>query len=569
MAELSSPISGGIRVARSRVSSSVFTGKFVPQKQETTQPDPITTGLIRANSLQLERVSQSLNGINSQMTAIDTTLRAVLQNLEVNQALEKQKVLQEQNQQRLLAQQKILEGKESLIERKIQSALSKPIVAIAPKVQFTLQSVMTYLTTLFAGWLLNQGFQTIKAYSEGNKEKLEEIKNNVLATLGIVGGIFLAINVGVNALIITLSRVGVKLLGAVGTGLFLKLPQLIFNGIRKGFGAVNTGGGKAPTTTTTTTRTDGKTSSTAGSLSQTPPKPTLAGRLKRLLPGFKTNIAFGTGAELLSGESPDRAIAGGLTGGAFSTIAGAAGKALFGKYGSLLSLPAYFYGSDLGKSGLESMKSMFSGEEKVENKAEIKPAEAEDTQSKLEENKTETEEKKVENKAEIKPAEAKDTQSKLEENKTETEEKKVEEEKKVSSNTQAMTPLIDTKPFFGADGVFATSNFGDIAFNVSDSDLTPKEPEETKTTQAQIAPVKTSADRSMVSQSLSNLQEPAPNIITAPIREMQKKELAQAPPSRSVSSDSAVFVPTFDTSDKGNIYLPSTIAMYGVIDMVG
>ena len=539
MAELSSPISGGIRVARSRVSSSVFTGKFVPQKQETTQPDPITTGLIRANSLQLERVSQSLNGINSQMTAIDTTLRAVLQNLEVNQALEKQKVLQEQNQQRLLAQQKILEGKESLIERKIQSALSKPIVAIAPKVQFTLQSVMTYLTTLFAGWLLNQGFQTIKAYSEGNKEKLEEIKNNVLATLGIVGGIFLAINVGVNALIITLSRVGVKLLGAVGTGLFLKLPQLIFNGIRKGFGAVNTGGGKAPTTTTTTTRTDGKTSSTAGSLSQTPPKPTLAGRLKRLLPGFKTNIAFGTGAELLSGESPDRAIAGGLTGGAFSTIAGAAGKALFGKYGSLLSLPAYFYGSDLGKSGLESMKSMFSGEEKVENKAEIKPAEA------------------------------KDTQSKLEENKTETEEKKVEEEKKVSSNTQAMTPLIDTKPFFGADGVFATSNFGDIAFNVSDSDLTPKEPEETKTTQAQIAPVKTSADRSMVSQSLSNLQEPAPNIITAPIREMQKKELAQAPPSRSVSSDSAVFVPTFDTSDKGNIYLPSTIAMYGVIDMVG
>jgi len=539
MAELSSPILGGIRVARSRVSSSVFTGKFVPQQQETTQPDPITTGLIRANSLQLERVSQSLNGINSQMTAIDTTLRAVLQNLEVNQALEKQKVLQEQNQQRLLAQQKILEGKESLIERKIQSALSKPITAIAPKVQFTLQSVMTYLTTLFAGWLLNQGFQTIKAYSEGNKEKLEEIKNNVLATLGIVGGIFLAINVGVNALIITLSRVGVKLLGAVGTGLFLKLPQLIFNGIRKGFGAVNTGGGKAPTTTTTTTTTDGKTSSTAGSLSQKPPKPTLAGRLKRLLPGFKTNIAFGTGAELLSGESPDRAIAGGLTGGAFSTIAGAAGKALFGKYGSLLSLPAYFYGSDLGKSGLESMKSMFSGEEKVENKAEIKPAEAEDTQSKLEENKTETEEKKV------------------------------EEEKKVSSNTQAMTPLIDTKPFFGADGVFATSNFGDIAFNVSDSDLTPKEPEETKTTQAQIAPVKTSADRSMVSQSLSNLQEPAPNIITAPIREMQKKELAQAPPSRSVSSDSAVFVPTFDTSDKGNIYLPSTVAMYGVIDMVG
>ena len=541
MAELSSPILGGIRVARSRVSSSVFTGKFVPQQQETTQPDPITTGLIRANSLQLERVSQSLNGINSQMTAIDTTLRAVLQNLEVNQALEKQKVLQEQNQQRLLAQQKILEGKESLIERKIQSALSKPIAAIAPKVQFTLQSVMTYLTTLFAGWLLNQGFQTIKAYSEGNKEKLEEIKNNVLATLGIVGGIFLAFNVGVNALIITLSRVGIKILGAVGTGLFLKLPQLIFNGIRKGFGAVKTGGGKATTTTTTTTTTTGgTTSSTAGSLSQTAsPKPTLAGRLKGLLPGLKTNIAFGTGAELLSGESPDRAIAGGLTGGVLSTIAGTAGKALFGKYGFLLSLPAYFYGSDLGKSGLESMKSMFSGEEKVENKAEIKPAEAEDTQSKLEENKTETEEKKV------------------------------EEEKKVSSNTQAMTPLIDTKPFFGADGVFATSNFGDIAFNVSDSDLTPKEPEETKTAQAQIAPVKTSADRSMVSQSLSNLQEPAPNIITAPIREMQKKELAQAPPSRSVSSDSAVFVPTFDTSDKGNIYLPSTVAMYGVIDMVG
>jgi hypothetical protein len=67
---------------------------------------------------------------------------------------------------------------------------------------------------------LNQGVQTLKALSEGNGDKLNEIKNNVLKNLGIIAGIFVGIKLAIAAITGTFSVLGVKLLAVAAVGLF-------------------------------------------------------------------------------------------------------------------------------------------------------------------------------------------------------------------------------------------------------------------------------------------------------------------------------------------------------------
>lgn len=558
MAELSSPISGGIRVARSRVSSSAFTGRFVPQTAQQPQSDPIVAGLIRANTLQLQRVSESVSGINSQMVAVDTTLRSVLQNLEANQALERQREAQEQNQDRILAQQKLLEGKENAIEKKIRSSLVAPIAKIAPKVQFTLQRLMGFLQTIFAGWLINQGLEAIKAAAEGNKEKLEEIKNTVLMSLGVVGGIMLAINGGLTLLLGTLSRIGFKIIGAVAKGVFISLPKLIFDGIRNGFGSV----GKAATKTkpTLTPQVDTKTKPKADTKVKpdtkvkSDTKTTKDSKVKTGA-GLGLNIGLGIGSELLSGEDPDRAIAGGLAGG----LASSATTGLLGRLPlpAIFKLPlmfgagafSYYGGSEfLGKPALEFLKgNIFGPDDEEEN---VSPSSAADQSGGLGSPDT-TEEKNP-----VNPISSTDQSNKL--NSTNTE--KNEDKKSMwDSNIDLTAFSFDTSTFFGSgsdEPNFEAEPSARVDLNVGPT-------EETKETlKAQISPSPTSKRGDMVSKNLSSLTEPAPTILPLPTSDM-KSEQKQSPQLASGSGSSSV--PSFATADASNIYTPTTKSLFGVI----
>ena len=54
------------------------------------------------------------------------------------------------------------------------------------------------MTTLFFGWLTNQGIETLKALALGDSKKLEEIKNNVIKNILYSIGAFAAIKVGLS-----------------------------------------------------------------------------------------------------------------------------------------------------------------------------------------------------------------------------------------------------------------------------------------------------------------------------------------------------------------------------------
>ena len=230
MAEIVSPLTGGLNVARRTVSATAFAPA---PTAAPTQPDPVTTGLIDKNANALTSVGTQLASIQQQVAALNGSIAQVYSGIQQNAAIDKNRDIQEQNQQRQLAEQQLREGKESVIERRIANAVMEPVQKIGSKVQFTLSNLMSVFTTLLAGWLLQQGAKALKAYSEGNKKLLEEIKNNVIKSLGIAVGVFVGIQFGLSKIIGTMVQLGATILKAVGAGLFLRPVKLLIDGVKE------------------------------------------------------------------------------------------------------------------------------------------------------------------------------------------------------------------------------------------------------------------------------------------------------------------------------------------------
>lgn len=202
----------------SRVSATTFTGRAIAP----AQPDPVTTSLINRNSLQLAVVSNQIQGMVAQMNSLAGSLQVISLNISTSQAIERQKEIQEQTLEARLAEQKLQEGKESAIERKIQTAAIAPAQKLASKAQFTLSRLGSFFGTLLGGWLLTKGVETLKALGENNSEKLNEIKNNVLKNLGLITGIFVGYKGGLALLTAAFSRIGGRLLAVSAAGFFVE-----------------------------------------------------------------------------------------------------------------------------------------------------------------------------------------------------------------------------------------------------------------------------------------------------------------------------------------------------------
>ena len=191
MDEFGSPISGGIRAVRRNISSSFFGA--TPQ----AQPDTVTTDLLQQQSLQLTTVSGQLQNISQQIGSLNFNLKGVKENLAVNEQLERQREAADQNRKRILAEQGLREGKESELEKKIQSALFSPVQRVAVKTQGILSNLTTFLFTLAGGWLTMKGIDILQAMSEGNVDKINQLKNQFFVGLTVIVGTFTALSIGV------------------------------------------------------------------------------------------------------------------------------------------------------------------------------------------------------------------------------------------------------------------------------------------------------------------------------------------------------------------------------------
>jgi hypothetical protein len=360
MASLSSPIGPTIDVVARTVSRSVISGGAgggIPGGGGgggrggaiAVQPQASLVNVERnlevqtaQNVQQTQEISalrSTVDALRAETTTLNNGLGTVSNLIQQDSAVEKQQEAAKAENERKLLERNIRLGKESQLEQNITNALAKPVQALQQKVGNIFGRIGEALTALFAGWLTNQGIEALKAESEGNKNKLEEIKDNVLKHIGYAVGAFAAIKIGFDLIIKTITG----LAGKIG-GLALKLALAPLNLIRKGlqsapligplFGGPKPGGPKPG---------GPKPGGGVGMLRG-------AGNFIRGLSGPLLAGTALTGLDIAQGEDPGRAIAGAATGMIGSGLAFAGGSIIpIPGSGVVTGALAYGPSADFGK----------------------------------------------------------------------------------------------------------------------------------------------------------------------------------------------------------------------------
>jgi len=205
---------------------------------------------------EISALRSTVDALRAETTTLNNGLGTVSNLIQQDSAVEQQQAAAEAESERKLLEKNIRLGKESQLDQKITNALVAPVQALQQKVGNIFGRIGEALTTLFAGWLTNQGIEALKAASEGNKNKLEEIKDNVLNGIGDAIKVFTAIKGGFNLVIKTITGVTGKIAGLVTklalapikalTNTLRGAPALqnIFRGPKPG--GSKPGGGKGP-----------------------------------------------------------------------------------------------------------------------------------------------------------------------------------------------------------------------------------------------------------------------------------------------------------------------------------
>jgi hypothetical protein len=223
---------------RTTLSAAAFTGRAVAPGA-VAQPDPVTTGLINKNSLQLGVVSNQIQNLSVQVNSLSGSMTVIANNLATSQALERRKEQQELLLERRLAEQQLREGKESAIEQKIQAKTIAPAQKLAGRAQLTLGRLGNFFYTLLGGWLAINALKVIKALSDGNTKELNRLKESIVSNLLKIGSVMLAGKAALALLTLRFRAFGVLATGAAVTGLFsdpiAQFINIVTEALQEGF----------------------------------------------------------------------------------------------------------------------------------------------------------------------------------------------------------------------------------------------------------------------------------------------------------------------------------------------
>ena len=235
---------------RRTISAAAFTGRAVPPGA-VSQPDPVTTGLINRNSLQLGVVSNQIQNLTAQVNSLSGSMTVIANSLATSQALERRREQQELLLERRLAEQQLREGKESAIEQKIQAKTIAPAERLSGRAQITLGRLGNFFYTLLGGWLAINAIKVLNALSSGNEKELRELQNSIVSNLVRIGSVMLAGKAALALLTLRFKAFGLLALGAAAANYFsdpiAQFINVVIDAARKGVpGIINllAGGGE-------------------------------------------------------------------------------------------------------------------------------------------------------------------------------------------------------------------------------------------------------------------------------------------------------------------------------------
>jgi len=347
MAELASPISGGINSARGVLSPRTFGAAQQNSNIETTAA---VSNLVGGLSLRLDRIT-------AQIGTLGGSLQTIASSINQNVFLERQKEAIEQERERILAERQLREGQENLVERKVENALVAPVQKAVANTQSSLNRLTSLFTFLLTGWLGGRIVGGIQVISKFNLGKLTELKNVVPKTLGTLGGIFKSISSGLSSVTNSLLRTRALIGVAIVSGLFKKPVEALIEAVKGAF----KGSGDKPTSK----------KPPAPSPKPSAPKPTVSGpgtfsparsltnAAKNLLTGPLVQGAVGTAANMAAGVPPGQSAAGAA--GGVTALAGISRLPLPVPIKLGLSLLTYDPANKISQSAYKSARDALSG----------------------------------------------------------------------------------------------------------------------------------------------------------------------------------------------------------------
>ena len=334
MAELASPILG-MQVRRNVIPANALLGR---PEQQAPGPDPQTALALRRNQIAIQSVNNSLTGVTNQIAVVSNSLRAISTQIQQSSALEQAKQAEENKQQRILAEQRLREGKEGLLEKKIQSALAKPLQKVGGAARKSLFNLGRFFQILLLGTLGNRILRVVSDLSSEGKLSLGNLFEKIKTDLAIAGAIFLGLNGGFVLALRTLTGLTTRLGTFAFRNLLLRPINLVFSLAAGALTALAQRIRQVPPVPAPPPKQPPKTS-TSGPTGGPTPNPTgggLRGALGNLARGAR-NIAL---LNVLLGQNFDQSLVAGL------------GGTLGGGLGSLIPIPGAgiagaMYGSSL------------------------------------------------------------------------------------------------------------------------------------------------------------------------------------------------------------------------------
>ena len=190
-----SPILG--QSTRSRISNSgSISARNVNPLVQTIRSQPVvseadiqTLQITQQNQQSLLGLQTGLVQVRQDIAALNAGLVGVSTLLQNDIANEQRILADKQNRERRLAEANIREGKEKVVEQKINRAFTSAVTPVAKRTTGLFDRIAKSLLFLFSGWLLNNYGQLIRARADGNIDLANEIQSTIL------NGIRNAINV--------------------------------------------------------------------------------------------------------------------------------------------------------------------------------------------------------------------------------------------------------------------------------------------------------------------------------------------------------------------------------------
>ena len=232
MAEFSSPILG-MQVRRNVIPANSILGR--PEQVFGGGPDPQTAMAIAQNRNAIQTLSVNLDAIASQMSGVNQSLNVISMQINQSSLIEERQAREKERQERILAEQALREGKESLVERKIQNALVTPLQKIAAKAQGPLANLGNFFMVLLGGALGMRIISAISSLSEDGELSMSNLFDEIKKDLAIAGGILIGLSGGFMLVLSTITKLVGKLGSFLLRNLLLKPINFVFDIVKGTF----------------------------------------------------------------------------------------------------------------------------------------------------------------------------------------------------------------------------------------------------------------------------------------------------------------------------------------------